>query len=660
MNAAAASPAAPPPRLRSPSAADLLVPLVLLLWQGVFWWVVHTVERAARPLGMDTRAELEYQLLDAQGLPTSTDSLRAVRDGLDGYPVAVPRSQRSAGIRFLVPFDVADPLRPQALFLGIREQVVQIRLNGHLLQASEALPRLEGLLTSEPGFYALPTQHLKSGRNALEIDKELFGFDSALSEFAIGPADELAEVFRWKNFLLTDLPLVGVGVLLFTLLLCQAVSWPREDRPRIRALMLLLGSCALATAFLSFRPPVSLGVFPFIVIWCLINVAIAMSIALYVWFDSRLALRPARWVSPSLWILSGLLVSGFSVAAAAENPRFWLFLLMHSGYWLVVGVVVLALFALAWSVVQDRGQRWFERSVLALCFSAMAKDRLGSIYDLHSPLDADLPLSLPWSPLVGAFLGLSMVFALAREAAQARRTVLDANRALTHALAEREAELVASFEERNRILRRSAVLEERGRIVRDMHDGVGGQLVNLQARLRTQPLDRQTLSAALDDSLSDLRLIVDALDTAEDGLHDALLAFERRLRQQVGDVRISAEYRMGDAPDQFGARITLQVLRILQEAVSNALRHGQASELRISAGLDAASQRLQLELLDNGCGLTQGAPAGLGLINMQQRAAAIGAQLQVSSESAGTRVSLLLPALAPDAARMHERGDSTR
>ncbi len=153
---------------------------------------------------------------------------------------------------------------------------------------------------------------------------------------------------------------------------------------------------------------------------------------------------------------------------------------------------------------------------------------------------------------------------------------------------------------------------------------------------------------------------MDALDTAEDGLYDALLAFERRLRQQVGEVRVSAEYRMGDAPDQFGARITLQVLRILQEAVSNALRHGQASELRISAGVDAASQRLRLELQDNGCGLAEGTPAGLGLLNMQQRAAAIGAQLQVSSESAGTRVSLLLPALAPDAARIPQHVDSTR
>lgn len=646
MESAAASPTAPNSGWRPISATSVLVPLVLLLWQLLFWWVVHAVERVARPVLMDSRAELEYLLLDARGQPTTSSPQRAARDGLDGYTVSLPRSQGNTGIRFLLPFEVAELGVPQALFLAIREQVVQIRLNGHPLQASEPLARLEGLLTSEPSFYVLPGQHLKPGRNLLEIDKELIGFDSALSEFAIGPADELAEAFRWKNLLLTDLPLVGVGVLLFTLLLCRAVNWPSEDRPRIRALMLLLGSCALATWFLSFNPPLPLSLFVSIVIWCSINATMALSIALYVWFDTRLAQRRPGWLYPSACVLLGLLICGFSIAAASDNPRYWLFLVMHSGYWLVIGVVLLALGVLAWSVVQDRGRRWFERSVLALCISALAMDRLGSIFDLHSPLDATLPLSLPWSPLIGALLGLSMVFALAREAAHARRTVLDANRILTQTLAEREAELAASFAERNQILRRSAVLEERGRIVRDMHDGVGGQLVSLQTRLRTQPLDRQTLSAALDDSLSDLRLIVDALDTAEDGLYDALLAFERRLRQQVGDVRVFAEYQMGGAPDQFGARITLQVLRILQEAVSNALRHGHASELRLSARLDPTSQRLQLELQDNGCGLATDAPKGHGMTNMQQRATSIGAELQVHTEPSGTRVSVLLPALA--------------
>jgi len=626
---------------------------LLMVWQIVFWAVVHVAERSARPIQMDTRASVAYLLLHGDGSADSAAARQARRAGLDGYPVSVPRTLEGARIRFLVPFDLPQPAQPLALFLAIREEVVQIRVNGHVVQPSEPLVRLEGLLTSEPGYYPLAAQHLHAGSNLLEVDKVVNGFDVALSEFAIGPAEVLAEAYRWKNLLLTDLPMVGVGVLIFALLLCLAVNWPDADRPRIRALMLLLGSCALSTWFMTFKPALPLGLSATVLIWCLLNAAIATAIALYVWFDTQLARDRPRWLYRLSWLLIGFFACGFMIGGIVENSRYWLLLVMHVSYWLVIGVVVVADVVLAWSVVRDHGRRWFERSVLALCISALAMDRLGSLYDLFSPLDADLPLSLPWSPLIGTLLGLSVVLALAREAAHARRTVLDANRVLTQTLQIREAELAASFAERNEILRRSAVLEERGRIVRDMHDGVGGQLVRLQAQVRTQPLDREALAAALDDSLGDLRLIVDALDTAEDGLYDALVAFERRLRQQLGAQRLTTTYAFGSAPDQFGARVTLQVLRILQEAVSNALRHAHASELYLSADRDPTSQRLCLELRDNGSGLAATASRGHGLTNMQQRAAEIGAEFAVRSDARGTTVRLLLPVLHRTYAPIH-------
>jgi signal transduction histidine kinase len=93
----------------------------------------------------------------------------------------------------------------------------------------------------------------------------------------------------------------------------------------------------------------------------------------------------------------------------------------------------------------------------------------------------------------------------------------------------------------------------------------------------------------------------------------------------------------------------LQVLRILQEAVSNALRHAHASELYLSADRDPTSQRLCLELRDNGSGLAATASRGHGLTNMQQRAAEIGAEFAVRSDARGTTVRLLLPELH----RMH-------
>mgnify|MGYP003594059369 CR=1 FL=1 len=621
----------------------LWVVAVLLAWQGLFWMMVHGVERSARPVAMDGRDAVGYRVLgpDGRDVPDAVP-MQARHQGLDGYVV------RSAGagtrVRFLLDFDVRDVAVPQALFLAIREEIDEVRLNGQLVQSSDPLARMAGLITSEPAYYALPSRALRTGANRLEIDKVASGFDIALSEFAIGPARELAGAFRWRNLLLTDLALIGVGILAFTLLLCLAVNWPEPDRPRIRALMLLLASAALGTGFLTFSPPVELGLLGFVAIWCGLNLTMAIAILAYVLFDVGVAGTTVRRVYRAWPLLAAVFAVGFVLAAALpERTQFALFHLTHAAYLLVILAGAFAVVVLAADLVRDRARRWFERSVLALCISALVLDRVGSLVDLHSPFDARLPLSLSWSPIIGALLGLSMVFALAREAAQARRTVLDANRVLADRLALREAELVASYAERQAMQRHAAVLEERARIVRDMHDGVGGKLVGL--RLQARELAPDALALAIDDTLNDLRLLVDALDTGDDGLEEALFAFERRVRPQVAaaGARFDAHYDHGD-DDRCEARVVLQVLRLLQEALTNALRHGQARTIVLSTRRDGASGRVCIVLRDDGIGINADASAGHGLANMHHRARSIGADLQISSSGAGTEVALLLPA----------------
>ncbi|MCB1613495.1 MAG: hypothetical protein KDI60_17340, partial [Xanthomonadales bacterium] len=136
---------------------------------------------------------MEFQLLDTSGQPLGARR-SAGRIGLEGFVVSSePGADR---VVFEVPFSVTDPAQPLALFLSLREQIREIRLNGSALQAIQSLPRLEGLLTSEPSYYTLPGDLIRAGVNRLEVEKSLFGFDTALSEFAIGPADELAETYR--------------------------------------------------------------------------------------------------------------------------------------------------------------------------------------------------------------------------------------------------------------------------------------------------------------------------------------------------------------------------------------------------------------------------------------------------------------------------------
>lgn len=616
--------------------------LLVMAWALVLAGVVHGLERAARPKAMDARESVRYQwLLPAADSLAPSASGTAPRQRLDGYVVRVPDGAEQ--IRFQVDFDLPNPKQAQALFLAIREEISEIRVNDQLIQPADPVPRMAGLLTSEPAYYLLPPRVLKAGRNQLEIDKRALGLAVALSEFAIGPADALADTFRVRNFLLTDLALIGLGILLFTLLLCLAVNWPDEDRPRIRALMLLLGASAISTAFLTVSPPFPMGLKTFVAIWTALNLAFAVAILGFVLHEVRVPRALVGKVYGWWPLLQGLLLLAFwAVTAFAENLQQGLFHLINASYLSVCAAGVLAVFLLAMAVVRDRGRALLERSLLALCVAALVLDRVGSMIDLHSLFDPHLPLTLPWSPIVGAFLGLSMVFALAREAAQARRTVVDANKQLAERLAVREAELQASYAERAQMQKQAAVMAERARIVRDMHDGIGGKLTGL--RLQADQLQGADLAAAIDDSLTDLRLIVDSLDTAEDGLTDALFAFERRIRPQLqaAGCSFSARYEHDRQSERLGPRATLQVLRILQEAVTNALRHAAPSQLSLST-LTTAEGDIEVRVQDNGRGLPEDLHTGIGLDSMRHRAMALSGRIEWEPAQPGTVVILRLP-----------------
>ncbi len=618
-----------------------LAVLLILAWSLLFALIVHAVERIARPPAIDTRDAVSYHWLDTEGQAIPGRDGIAKRQRLDGYVVQVPEGVST--LRYEVDFDVTDPRVPQALYLAIREEIREIRVNGQPVQPADPVPRMEGLLTSEPAYYPLSPRLLRAGVNRLEIDKQAQGLAMALSEFAIGPADALAKAFRARNFLLTDLALIGVGILTFTLLLCLAVNWPAEDRPRIRALMLLLGCCAASTAFLTFSPPFPMGLKSFVLIWSSLNLASAIAIAAFVAHEVRVPMARVRRIYHAWLALQGVLLLAFVlVTTLATNLQSGLLRLVNASYVTVCVSGALAIVLLAFAVARDRGRSLLERSLLALCLSALVLDRVGSIVDLHSPFDAALPLTLSWSPIVGACFGLAMVFALAREAAQARRTVIEANARLAERLAIREQELQASYAERAQWQKHAAVMDERARIVRDMHDGIGGKLTGL--RLQADSLTGPALAAAIDDSLTDLRLIVDSLDTAEDGLTDALFAFERRIRPQAraAGCELIVEYHHDRDHDRLGPRKTLHVMRLLQEAVTNALRHAMARRLRIATRL-LPEGLIEITVADDGRGLDPAQASGIGMDSMRHRAQAMAASIDWQSTTPGTVVTLRVP-----------------
>lgn len=214
---------------------------------------------------------------------------------------------------------------------------------------------------------------------------------------------------------------------------------------------------------------------------------------------------------------------------------------------------------------------------------------------------------------------------------------------LTRSLREQQSELVRS--ERLR-----AVLSERERLMRDMHDGIGATLTASLISVESGATSPQAVAQMLRECLDELRLVIDSLESDELGIGELLANLRFRLRARLSGNDVNLVWRIAEPVP--GARLTpmaaLQVLRIVQEMITNALKHAQARTVIVEVRDEHGALRVRVE--DDGIGFDPTAPApGRGLRFLRQRAGALGATLAIDSmPGRGTTVLLNLPAVAPE------------
>jgi signal transduction histidine kinase len=199
-----------------------------------------------------------------------------------------------------------------------------------------------------------------------------------------------------------------------------------------------------------------------------------------------------------------------------------------------------------------------------------------------------------------------------------------------------------------------AVVEERDRISRDLHDGIIQSLYAVSLSLEDVPempqgeaeerVDRAI--DAIHGAIRDIRLFIHGLSgEATDGRDVAggLVALANEARHSAL-IEVDVEIDRASAPSVTEAQ-GAQLLQLVREALSNAIRHARAS--RIVVRLTAAGDRSRIEVGDDGVGFDPGrAAAGhhRGLLNMRARAGAAGGDMWIESRpGSGTRVIVTLP-----------------
>ncbi len=232
---------------------------------------------------------------------------------------------------------------------------------------------------------------------------------------------------------------------------------------------------------------------------------------------------------------------------------------------------------------------------------------------------------------------------------------------------EQRAELVATFAHQAALAiqltrladeaEQAAALDERNRIAREIHDvlaqGFTGVIFQLETAKRvfgeTTPAKvSEYVSRSIElarEGLAQARRSVQALRPAAENLQLDLsgLLREKLIVLTIG-TNIETEFSIIGTPVQFPPETTLNLLRIGQEAVTNALRHSEASRITVDLDYNAG---VNLRVTDNGIGFETAAAKQTGdrygLRGMRERAAAINAELNIQSETgSGTSVTVSL------------------
>lgn len=212
---------------------------------------------------------------------------------------------------------------------------------------------------------------------------------------------------------------------------------------------------------------------------------------------------------------------------------------------------------------------------------------------------------------------------------------------------QREKALQEQFERLRVFEKHQTLSQERERMMRDMHDGIGGQLISLAAVFREESHPKwQEAKRRIDDCLLDLRLVIDSLDPLLCDLPTLLGTLRMRLVQQLKQAGLEIDWQVTQLPDlrDSGPQRNLHILRIVQEAITNAIRHSGTQRIRVRSTV-TDEQKVLIEVIDYGNGFSVGldpVQGGRGLQSMSYRAAQIGCELTVKSDDSGTVVSLSL------------------
>ena len=523
----------------------------------------------------------------------------------------------------------------RALYLSRITNNVELYLNGSSFAVSGRLGPHPEESWNLAQFFFVPSSLMREGGNELLIRLHPDRYARAgIAQAYLGDSAVLRPIFNRRYFVQTTAPQLITGVLVVMAIFSLTI-WIRRRNETMFLLFGLMCAVAVVRLFhLYLRDTPAWLAAMAVPAMCWLSV-LQTSFALH--YGNRSLPVFERW----LYIFAAV-ISAVLLTAAIDD---WYRIATNAVY-----VVLAALTPVLTVVIVYQLSRNLSRGNLLMILATLLTSGFG-IHDFlnyQERLGFDrlylIPLGLP-------LLLLAVAALLIRRFVDTLRDYETLNSALAGRISERERDLAAGFERERLLDQQRATADERQRLMRDMHDGLGSHLMSTLALMKRGHLTQPEMESVLVDCIDELKLTIDSLEPVERDLLVVLGNLRYRLEPRLMSAGIALEWAVVDLPplDYLDPENVLSVLRIVQEAFTNTLKHANASRITLSTGIDRSANRIWVRVTDDGRSFDQAAVrAGRGLSNMQSRAARMRGSVEVLPMSGGgTCVNLYLPIQQP-------------
>jgi signal transduction histidine kinase len=520
------------------------------------------------------------------------------------------------------------------LLLNYLNMAGEVSLNGTTISRDDSLVEPLTRAWNTPRYWLLAPPLLKPGTNTLLVRVSgLAPYQAGLGPVEIGEPAAMQSRFERERLVRRDLQVLGLAVSAAVSAFFAAWWWLRRRETAygwfavMSVLWLLFAYNQIATSPWPFGSNHH---------WQALNTSLLLVFSVsYLLFVLRYCGRrlPRLEGAAALVALAGVLDLWL-----APEPS----LAAHRAIWTLVGGLTIIVVNSSAIVYGWRHRGSPVRSIAPF----MAISAVTGAHDLLVFTQV-IDSNIYYTNMSSYVLLLGMALTQAARFAQSLRRIENFNTELIEEVNAAKAELAATLAQQHALELAHARIGERVNLVSDLHDGLGGMLVGSIATLERKPenLSAPELLAMLKRLRDDLRLIIDATgrDDGARALGELLVPLRHRSSELLDANGIDCRWQVSGIDTlELPPSQSLDLMRFLQEALTNVLKH--SASRRVDVTVARAGAELQLSVRDDGRGFAvEGQTAGAGLRSLRTRARRLGAELHLQSRPGETRVALRMP-----------------